>query len=264
MVGLSISLDGKVATVTEDQVLKVFDIRDLSSKSFPSQRTSLARVPVDVAFAKSGEVFVLAEVRHVTLSNLPIPIASRLLIMPKKEGSFCKKQFHFIHRLSCEAICMVRDLCFTSQGPLGNAILELFNLETSKLSQEWEIADVHGKEAGKGILAGVTPFGLSVALTYSGQTDLQVFTARAKPLASINSSGRLGQARSCRCPDPVKNARPATASPILSGLFSRYCLNISSGWLSFQLQHHMQACRIMVQLCPDREDSLALQPSLQM
>ena len=195
VVGLSISLDGKVATVTEDQVLKVFDIRDLSSKSFPSQRTSLARVPVDVAFAKSGEVFVLTEVRHVTLSNLPIPIASRHLIMPKKEGSFCKKQFHFIHRLSCEAICMVRDLCFTSQGPLGNAILELFNLETSKLSQEWEIADVHGREAGKGVLAGVTQYGLSVALTYSGQTDLQVFTAKAKPLASVNSSGQLRQAR---------------------------------------------------------------------
>ena len=63
--GLSISTDGQIATVTDDQVLKVFDARDLTAKTVPSLRHAMSRLPVDVAFAGQHDMFVLTEVRYI-------------------------------------------------------------------------------------------------------------------------------------------------------------------------------------------------------
>ena len=53
----------------------------------------------------------------------------------------------------------------------------------------WEKKGVHGREAGKGLRAGVNSRGQSLAISFSAQTDLQLFSHSGAELASINSSG---------------------------------------------------------------------------
>ena len=48
---------------------------------------------------------------------------------------------------------------------------------------------IHGKEAGKGLKASMTHQGHSVALSYSGQTDMEVYDHKGRQLARIDSSG---------------------------------------------------------------------------
>ena len=57
------------------------------------------------------------------------------------------------------------------------------------LELAWEVKDVHGKELGKGLRGGLTPHGHSLALSFSEQTDLEVYNSSGTRLAGINSSG---------------------------------------------------------------------------
>ena len=63
VLGLSVSSEGFVATIAADQVLKVFNIKDLAAKSYGSHRFTLSRSPIDVAFGAPSDIFVLSEVR---------------------------------------------------------------------------------------------------------------------------------------------------------------------------------------------------------
>lgn len=79
--GLAFSSKGDLATVTEDQVLKVFSTQDLSAKTIPSQRTILSRPPIDVAFASPSEIYILVEV------SLKFTISTHGLSIPEERST---------------------------------------------------------------------------------------------------------------------------------------------------------------------------------
>ena len=68
--------------------------------------------------------------------------------------------------------------------------MELMRLEAGLFTQMWTVSAVHGKEAGKGILAAVNQHGQGLAISYTGQTDVQVFDTKKTKLASVDTSGQ--------------------------------------------------------------------------
>jgi len=85
--------------------------------------------------------------------------------------------------------------CLRTQGGIDSAVLELYKYEADTSRGDafplaWEKKGVHGREAGKGLQAGVNSRGQSLAVSYSAQTDLQLFSHSGVELASINSSGK--------------------------------------------------------------------------
>ena len=75
------------------------------------------------------------------------------------------------------------------QGPLATAELEKITLQSGRFEQEWSLTKIHGKEAGRGLRAAVNQHGHSLIMSFSVDTDLKVYDAKGKQLASINTSG---------------------------------------------------------------------------
>jgi hypothetical protein len=81
------------------------------------------------------------------------------------------------------------------QGGLDSAVLEMYKYEAGTSRGDafplaWDAKGVHGREPGKGLQGGVNSRGQSLAISYSSQTDLQLFNHSGVQLASVNSSGK--------------------------------------------------------------------------
>lgn len=104
------------------------------------------------------------------------------------------------------------------QGGIDLAVLEKYELASSTgrgdpFSLVWELKDVHGKEAGKGLRAASNIRGRSIALSYTSKSDLQLLSHSGSHLASVNSSGSLRTPLISSHISPVYGTYPANPLP---------------------------------------------------